>query len=73
MQIIIRAFLQNDRRRGILRSGPLDQNQSGTVRGGTMAREARTSLELAESVTPGTDMGKAREARGAQDELEGGV
>ena len=32
IQIIIRAFLQNYRRRGILRSGPLDRNRTVQIR-----------------------------------------
>ena len=32
MQIIIRAFLQNDRRRGIFESGLLDRNRMAQIR-----------------------------------------
>ena len=32
IQIIIRPFLQNNRRRGILRSGPLDRNRTAQIR-----------------------------------------
>ena len=31
IEIIVRAFLQNDKRRGIFRSGPLDQNRTAHI------------------------------------------